>query len=974
MSVGTNRLAARPGERIDRDTRLRFSFEGKGYEAFAGDTIASALAAHDHWIVSRSFKYRRPRGILTMAGQDANTLVQLPDEPNALADTHAVTDGLMVKGQNYDLSLERDLGALTGAFGKFMPVGFYYKAFFKPKGAWKYWERLIRNRAGLGKVNLKARHPYYDKAYGWYDVAVIGGGPAGMAAAVTASRAGASVVLIEETPELGGSLGYARFDPDGIIGSRRLAELIAEIGGEQNIEVMTGAVCNGWFTDNWLAVITETRLHKIRAKRVVLATGAIEQPMVFRNNDVPGIMQASAAQRLIKHYGIRPGKRAVVATTNTDGYATALDLIDAGCEVAGVIDLRKSPRRCPEADAVRDHGVAIQTGRGPYEAKTTSGHRHVSGLTAVPITPRGRLAGNGEASYFECDLLVMAAGYTPTHHLLSHAGGRLGYDGPAAMFQISDVPDGIDVAGSLNGAYALDAVLQEGRLAGWQAARAIGLEPGRRPKVPNDRGGLGQSHPWPIFPHPNGHDFIDFDEDLQVADILNAVKEGYDDIELVKRYSTVGMGPSQGRHSAVNTARLVADARGEDIAKVGTTTARPPFVAEKMGVLAGRAFEPVRYTAMHHRHLEAGAQMMLAGAWMRPAWYGPRGERDAAIAREVMAVRNNVGVIDVSTLGGLEIRGPDAAEFINRLYTFAYLKQPVGRSRYVLMTDETGTIVDDGVACRFHNQHFYVTATTGGVDNVYRKMLWWNAQWRLDVDVTNVTAAYSGINIAGPRSREVLEKIATGIELSAKAFPYLEVRTGKVADIPARLLRVGFVGELGYEIHVPASQGEALWDAVMAAGEDEGIRPFGVEAQRLLRLEKGHIIINQDTDGLTHPHEAGMAWAISRKKPFFVGNRSIDIQMARGLSRVLVGFVIRDTNAPLPEECHLTVRDGEITGRVTSAARSPILEHIIGLAYVAPDQTEPGSRFDIKVSDGETISAEVTALPFYDPDNARQAL
>ena len=377
---------------------------------------------------------------------------------------------------------------------------------------------------------------------------------------------------------------------------------------------------------------------------------------------------------------------------------------------------------------------------------------------------------------------------------------------------------------------------------------------------------------------------------------------------------------------------------------------------------------------MHARHLEAGAQMMVAGPWHRPAYYGSPEARAQAIREEVMNVRNNVGLIDVSTLGGLEVRGPDAAEFLNRVYTFAYLKQQVGRARYVLMTNEAGIIADDGIACRFHDHHFYVTATTGGAEAVYRIMLWYNAQWRLDVDITDVTAAYSAVNIAGPRSRQVLERLSDDVDLSAEGFPYMGIRTGTVAGIPARLLRIGFVGELGYELHAPASQGEALWDALMKAGRDLGIRPFGIVAQRILRLEKGHIIIGQDTDDLTHPYEADMAWAISRKKPFFVGRRAIDIQMEHGLERKLVGFTIPDPAAPVPDECHLVVRGADILGRVTSIAASPILGKTIGLAYVAPEQAEPGQVFDIKVAGGRLVQAEVVPLPFYDPDNKRQEL
>jgi sarcosine oxidase, subunit alpha len=971
MSDGVNRLATQTSEWIDRSRRISFSFAGETFRGAAGDTIASALAANNKWILSRSFKYRRPRGVLTMAGQDANTLVQLPNEPNVLADRHVISDGLKVEGQNFDGSLENDRGALIGAFGKFLPVGFYYKSFFRPSGAWKFWEPIIRRRAGLGRVNQSTHHGYFDKAYGWCDVAVIGGGPAGMAAALRAARAGAEVLLVEENPKLGGSLSYARFDAEGEVAAKTLSELVSAIA-EPNVTVMTDATCTGLFDDNWLAVIKGDRLYKVRAQQVVLATGSIEQPLVFRNNDLPGIMQASAALRLARQFAVRPGKRAVVATANSDGYAAALDLIRADVEVAAVLDLRPAPPRDPLADAVRDHGVRVLKGFTAYEAIGESGNRHVSSVVAARIDGRGKT--NGATASFDCDLLLMATGFTPTHQLLSQAGGAVAYDPASAMFAVRDVPRGISVAGSLNGAYALPAVIAEGEAAGHSAAKALGFDAGAAPSIPNDRSSLGQSHPWPIFPHPRGKDFVDFDEDLVVADIVNSVREGYDHIELVKRYSTVGMGPSQGRHSSVNAARLTAEASGLQPEAVGHTTARPPFSAEKMGVLAGRAFEPVRLTAMHHRHLEAGAQMMPAGLWLRPAYYGPKSQRALRIREEALNVRNNVGLIDVSTLGGIDVCGPDASEFLERLYTFAYKKQEVGRSRYVLMTEEAGVIVDDGVACRLHEKHFYVTATTSGVDSVYRAMLLNNAQWRLDVVVTNVTAAYAGVNIAGPRSREVLRRICSDPDLSPEAFPYLGVRVGRVADISARIMRVGFVGELGYEIHVPSSMGEALWDALIEAGRPEGIRLFGVEAQRLLRLEKGHIIVSQDTDGLTNPIEADMSWAISRRKPFFVGGRSIEIQEKNGIKRRLVGFVVDDQSAPVPEECHLTLKDGAIAGRVTSAARSDTLHQTIGLAYVLSDQSAIDTLFDIKVDGGRIIKGRVVKLPFYDPAGARQEM
>ncbi len=970
--TGPNRLPAPHGTRLDRDRTLSFTFEGRSYDAIAGDTIASALAANGQWILSRSFKYHRPRGILTMAGQDANTLVQIGDEPNALADRVTVSEGLAVTGQNYFGSLAKDRAAVLGKLGAFMPVGFYYKAFYKPRGAFKYWEKLIRAMAGLGTVNLDAEHGYFDKQYGFCDVAVVGGGAAGMAAALEAASHGAEVILVEENPTLGGALNYARFDAEGARAAALRRDLVADVAAQSNITVLTDAVCQAWFADNWLPVTQGNRLHKIRARAVVAATGSMEQLLVFHNNDLPGIMMGSAAQRLIREFAVRPGRRAVVAVANTDGYAVALDLKEAGVEVAAVVDLRDAPTPTAMSEAVAAAGIGILPGRAIAEAIAAGGNRHVTGVRVARITGEGTFAADGET--IDCDLVCMATGYAPNAALLYHAGAALAYDDTTHMFAIRTLPAHAFAAGSLNGVFEAAAVVADGRRAGWAAAADCGFDAGAEPDVPADKGAGGQSAAWPIFAHPKHKEFVDLDEDLQIADILNAAADGYEDIQLLKRYSTVGMGPSQGRHSSVPSVRLAAKATGRPVNEVGTTTARPPVGPKKLAHLAGRTFEPVRVTAIHHRHIEAGAEMMVAGMWMRPAYYGTEAGRDAAIREEVVNVRENVGLIDVSTLGGLEVRGPDAAEFLNRVYTFAYLKQPVGRARYVLMTDDSGVIVDDGVACRFHDNHFYVTATTGGVDNVYRNMLWHNAQWRLDIDVTHTTAAYAAVNIAGPKARDVLARICDDIDLSAEGFPYMGVRTGTVAGIPSRLLRVGFVGELGYEIHCPSDHGEALWDALMEAGRGEGIRPFGIEAQRILRLEKGHIIISQDTDGLTHPYEVDMAWAISRKKPYFVGMRSVDIQNRAGLTRKLVGFTLDDAAAGIPSECHLVVRGDAILGRVTSCALSPTLNKVIGLAYVAPDQAEPGSRFDIKIDGGKIVHGEVVSLPFYDPDNQRQEL
>ncbi|SDT07156.1 sarcosine oxidase subunit alpha [Pseudomonas asplenii] len=964
-----NRLPVPMGLLIDRSQPLDFSFDGKPYQGFAGDSIASALLAHGRFLLSRSFKYHRPRGPLTMAGQDANTLVQLPREPNVLADTHLLESGEQVTGQNFSGSLDNDRDAYLGKFSRFMPVGFYYRSFYKPKGAWKLWEPIIRKKAGLGVLDLSFKPEYYDKAYLFADLAVIGAGPAGLQAALVVADAGAQVLLIEQQPILGGSLTYARFDLEGRRADSLRRELVDAVECHANIRVLKNATCNAWFTDNYLPVIQGKRLYKVRATQCLIASGSFDQPVIFRNNDLPGVMLSSAAQRLMKLYAVKPGKRAVVLTGNDDGYLAALDLSDQGVEVAALVDMRAHPAERELLLALEKRGIPCHPGSTVYEALPEKGLRHVSGADIRKITGQGQVAQQG--LIVDCDLLCMSGGYMPVYQLMCQAGGKLAYDDQLAEFTLSGLPKNLSVAGSAHGYHALDNVLADATHAAAQIVAALKLELAAQP-LPM-RAEAQVNFPWPIFPHPKGKDFVDFDEDLQVRDIINATRIGYRDVQLVKRFSTVGMGPSQGRHSALPTARLVAASTQRSVSETGVTTARPPFEAEKLAHVAGRAFDPYRQTPMHRRHLDAGAKMMPAGIWQRPAYYGKPSERDACMQAEALHVRNKVGIIDVSTLGGLDVRGPDAAELLNRMYTFAFLKQPVGRSRYALMTNEHGVVIDDGVCARFADNHFYVTATTSGVDRIYQQMLKWNAQWRLDVDIANVTAAICAVNVAGPDSRKVLEQVCSDLDLSATGFPYLAVRQGTVAGIKARLLRVGFVGELGYEIHVPARHALKLWDALMAAGKACDLRPFGVETQRLLRLEKGHVIISQDTDGMTHPAEIDMGWAVSRNKPFFVGRRSVDILEAQPQKRKLVGFTLPKAS-PQPLEGHLVLKGPDISGNVTSCEYSQTLDRIIGLAYAAFDQATPGQQIPIRVEGGVIVQATVVKLPFFDPENQRQEL
>jgi sarcosine oxidase subunit alpha len=953
-SLGPSRLPPDAGQLIDRSQPLRFSFENRHYDGYAGDTVASALAANGVTMLSRSFKYHRPRGILSLAGCEANTLVEVNGVPNVLAERHALTDGDRVRAQNYSGSLAFDRAAWIGALGRFLPVGFYYRAFYRPRGAWRFWEPVIRRMAGLGRVDLEAPRGYYDKAYLFADVAVVGGGGAGLSAALAAAEQGNRVVVVDDGPVLGGALNYVRSDAQGLRARKEREALVSRLARLPKVTVLSAASCEGLFAENWLSIVQGRRLYKLRAARVILATGALEQPFVFRNNDLPGIMYGSAAQRLIKLYGVRPGNKAVVLAANDFAYGVALDLMDAGIDVAAIVDLRKRSTNEELRPAARTRNIRIEHEATIAEAL---GRRRVRGVRIAGVRPDG---GCGDVvEVIECDLVCMSGGFAPNLALAGQVGARLVYDQRAGMHRAEGLPPGVSVVGAANQVFDLDAVLADGLRGGRSEPYTACI----------DRSAGKATHASPIQAHPRGKDFVDFDEDLTVRDIVDSIDSGFDDIQLVKRYSTVGMGPSQGRHSGVNTIRLVARARATAEADVGITTARPPYSGESFGVLAGRGFDPVRRTAMHHRHLEAGARMMPAGAWLRPAYYGARDNAEEAIAAEVAAVHSKSGLIDVSTLGKIEVRGPEAAEFLNRIYFTPHLQQPIGRARYAAMTDLAGTIMDDGVICRLAATHFFVTATTTGVEAVVRSMYFWNAQWRLDIDIANVTSAYAAVNLAGPESRSILARLCRDVDLRTEAFPYMGVRTGHVADVPARILRVGFVGELGYEIHVPAGCGEYVWDRVQEIGRPRGLKPFGVEAQRILRLEKGHVIVGQDTDGLTSPLEIGMKLAAATK-PFFVGAAALAAYHERGVKRKLVGFMM-DDRREMPKECHLVIEDGEIAGRVTSCARSTAVGGVIGLAYVRPDRAASADMITIRVENGRLVTARIVPLPFYDPGNER---
>lgn len=961
------RLPSVRGEWIDRSKNISFTFEGKTYQGYPGDSITSALWAADTKVIGRSFKYHRPRGVLSMANHDVNAMMQLGGRPNVRADVTQLTDGMSLTAVNTFGGLKSDWASVLGTFSRFLPVGFYYKS-FHTKQLFPLWERMFRTLTGLGKVDFTSPRVRTAKQYGFCDVLVIGAGPSGLAAALAAAAQGADVVVVDENERAGGSGGYVR------CADAERAEMhsvqMNQVQTNSRIRLMTGTCAAGYYTDHWIPLVAGDVLTKMRAKSVVVASGAYEQPAVFRNNDLPGIMLASAAQRLIYRYAVQPMQIVVVLTANSDGYRAALDMADNGIEVAAVIDLRPVTGLEQAETQVKNKGIRILKGYCIDEAVPDKNGKSVSAAVVARMTQSGEAESDGHET-IDCDGIVMSVGWAPVANLLYQAGTRMRYEKSLEQFVPDVLPAGIFACGRVNGVHTLAARQNDGQRAGSAAAAHAGcgyamtIEARPETECP--------THPWPIISHASGKTFVDFDEDLQLIDFHNAVQEGFDNIELLKRFSTVGMGPSQGKHSNMIALRILARLTGKEPQQVGTTTARPFFHPVPMALLGGRGFTPERRTPLHARHDALGSCWMPAGVWQRPEYYRIEGmDRLECIRGEVAAVRNSIGIIDVGTLGKLEVIGPQAAEFLDRVYISKYTNLKVGMTRYAVMCDESGVIIDDGVVGRLAEDHFYFTTTTSGAATVYRELSRLNTMWKLDCGIVNHTGAFVAVNLAGPKSREVLASL-TQTDLSTGAFPYLALREANVAGIPARLMRVGFVGEWGYEIHVPANLGVALWDALMEAGHRFGIRPFGVEAQRLLRLEKGHIIIGQDTDGLTTPLEVGLDWALKMDKPFFVGQRSLKVIAKKERKQQLVGFAL-DPNfsGTAPLESHLVIHQGEISGRVTSIGWSPNVERYIGLVFVHPELAAPGTFLAIRLGDGSQVQATVVRTPFYDPENLKQ--
>jgi sarcosine oxidase subunit alpha len=951
----SNRLAA--GGRVDRSSPLCFTFDGVEYTGLRGDTLASALLAAGVLAVGPSLYRERPRGIVTAGVDDPHALVQLErphSEPMQLATTVELRDGLSATA--------------------------------------------LRGRGRLDEAPDEER---YDKTYLHTDVLVVGAGPAGLGAALAAGRSGARVVLVDDQPELGGALLSGREEIDGRPALAWVAEARAELEAQPETRVLTRATAIGYHDQNYVLVAERRpdrsggggRLWHFRARQVVLATGAHERPLVFAGNDRPGVMSAAAVRSYLNRYAVLPGRRAVVFTTGDSAYATALELAAAGAEVAALVDTRPEP---PAAlvEAARAAGIEVLPGSVVVGTESSvEGGERLSGVRLSALTDDCELS--GPVREVACDLLAVSGGWSPAVHLWSMARGTVRYDDILAAFVPDQAAQEVRACGSCRGRHDLAGCLAEGFTAGAEAATAAGF-PVSAPAAPPCAGDEPPAPPRPVWLVP-GEDgdlstwrdhFVDAQRDATVADVHRAIRAGMRSVEHIKRYTTIGTAHDQGKSCGVAAIGVIARLLGAGSpGEVGTTTFRGPYVPVSFALLAGRErgplFDPVRTTAVHPWHVRRGAVFENVGQWQRPRYYPRPGEdMDAAVLRECQAAREGVAMMDASTLGKIDVVGPDAGVFLDRLYTNGFAKLPVGSARYGVMCRADGMVFDDGVTVRLAADHYYLTTTTGNAAAVLDWMEeWLQTEWpELRVRCTSVTEQWSTVAVVGPRSREVLAALAPELDVSAEAFPFMTVRHTELSNgVPARICRISFSGELAYEINVASWYGLAVWEAVLAYGAYAGITPYGTETMHVLRAEKGYPIVGQDTDGTVTPQDLGMAWIVARHKDF-VGKRSFDrADTSRADRRHLVGLLPVDRAELLPEGAQLVAPDTDLAavpadslGHVTSSYRSAALGRTFALALVRGGRDRIGETVLAPLPDGRTIAATVTEPVLFDPKGARR--
>jgi sarcosine oxidase, subunit alpha len=982
---------AEGGSRIDRSRKVIFSFDGKDVSGFAGDTLASAVLASGQKLFGRSFKYHRPRGLVGLGSEEMNALIGVGvgtrHEPNLRATQIEVFDGLAAESQNRWPSLKYDIGAINSKLSRFLPAGFYYKTFMWPKSFWKHvYEPFIRKAAGLGKAPEGRDPDTYEHMHIHADVIVVGGGIAGLAAAEAAASTGVKVLLFDENPVLGGiaDITAGMIDGECVVdyanaAAARLAEL-------PNVHILTRTTVVGHFHHNYLMAFERVgdhdpailasgapkhRLWKIRADKVVVATGALERPIAFANNDRPNIMLASAVRGLISRYGVVPGSTGVVFTNNDEAYLTAFALKKAGVNVR-VVDSRSRSDGALVKRAIAD-GIDVQLG------SVISAVEGTLGVTAVKIAAYRR--GQGRViteKKVACDFVAMSGGWNPALHIWCHNGGKIQFDDTLQSFRPKSHTDNIVAIGAANGTMSVDATLAEAQALGKKAKKFKVQEP--------ERGALESLWFAPAtgkYNEGNKH-FIDFQNDVTAADLELAQREGYESVEHTKRYTTFGMATDQGKTSNLNGLGVLSEATGKTIPEIGVTTFRPPYTPYSFGSIAGsltnELFLPVRRTPIFQWHTDHGAVFEPVGQWRRAYTYPQASEsKHESINREILCVRNKVGMLDASTLGKIEIKGPDAAEFLDRMYTNTFSTLKVGKCRYGLMMNELGFLTDDGVTVRLADDHFLMHTTSGGADRISAWLEeWLQTEWtQYKVFVTPVTEQWAQFAVAGPSARDVLSKLASDFDISNEAFPHMSFKEGKIGGYPVRVFRISFSGELSYELATPANFGQGLWNALMDAGDEFGLTAYGTEALHVLRAEKGYIVVGDESDGTVTPIDVGLEGMVSKKKHDFIGKRSLEQSFLKGPNRKqLVGLLTEDPTEVLPDGAYAVavVKDKppmEMIGQVTSSYMSPTLGRSIAMALIQNGRARMGEVISFPLEGGKVMKATVTDTVFYDKEGGR---